>query len=405
MDAQALGRYLRDSREAKELTLEDAERTLHIRSRILEAFESGDFQVSGASKVQIRGFIGNYARYLGLDEERVLQYYEASELELQRRDRRGKKRNKRATDTLTPVAPRAITDTNPSLPAIPLSEINEYRRRRRTNWLNRLGMMAVAGLSLTVIIFVVTQLLNRPQGDIIPEIVPELLIPPSPTPLITAIPTFTPIVVGPTPLPQVAQNYTGRGVLVTILMAQRTWISIASDGIQQFSGIVRPGVTLEYPAQNEITLTASNAEALVVTWNGQPQGAFGGRGQKVDVTFTVDNIRVQSGPGFDPTSEFTATPIPTSEINVGELIAALTPTSTPGPSPTPTNTPTITPTPSETPTPSDTPTITLTPSDTPTITLTPTMTLTPTITLTPSPTAILPPRVTQENLIPTKTPS
>mgnify|MGYP000144327533 CR=1 FL=1 len=36
MDAQALGRFLRETREAKELTLEDAERSLRIRQRILD---------------------------------------------------------------------------------------------------------------------------------------------------------------------------------------------------------------------------------------------------------------------------------------------------------------------------------------------------------------------------------
>lgn len=55
MDALALGRYLRETRETKELTLEDAEATLHIRRRILEAFELGDFTVSGVSDVQVRG--------------------------------------------------------------------------------------------------------------------------------------------------------------------------------------------------------------------------------------------------------------------------------------------------------------------------------------------------------------
>jgi len=54
MDALALGRYLREAREAKELTLEDAERTLRIRRRVLEAFELGDFNVIDASPVQIR---------------------------------------------------------------------------------------------------------------------------------------------------------------------------------------------------------------------------------------------------------------------------------------------------------------------------------------------------------------
>ena len=56
MDAEALGRFLRENREARELTLDDAEQALRIRRRVLEAFEQGDFEVTGASQIQIRGF-------------------------------------------------------------------------------------------------------------------------------------------------------------------------------------------------------------------------------------------------------------------------------------------------------------------------------------------------------------
>ncbi len=412
MDSQTLGRYLHDTRLAKELTFEDAERALKIRSRILEAFELGDFKVASASPVQIRGFIGNYARFLGLDEQLVLQYYEAALLEDERRERR-KGRGKRSTgEQRQLVAPRSVTDTNPSPPPVPLGEMVERRRHNRLRLLNRLLVAAVALAALSVIAFVVVQLLETAEEVVIPDtMVPQLIAQQAGAqmPALTAVPTFTPMgAILATPLPSAAQNFSGRGVLVTILFAQRTWVRIASDGNEQYAGIVRPGETLEYPAQSEITLTASNAEALIVTWNGQPQGLMGGRGQKVDITFTTDRVDVRSDPGFEPTSAFTATPIPTSDIDVGALIEALTPTSTPGPSPTPSNTPTITLTPSitftpsNTPLPSDTPTATPTASNTPLPSATPTITLTPTITQTPSPTAILPPRVTQEGLPPTK---
>src|SRR5690242_10170277 len=102
MDAQALGRYLRQSREAKELTLEDAERALHIRRRILESFELGDFNIPDSSDVQIRGFIRNYSRYLGVDEARMVQYYDAARSNVgrpgqQRGGKYGEKKKKRET--------------------------------------------------------------------------------------------------------------------------------------------------------------------------------------------------------------------------------------------------------------------------------------------------------------------
>ncbi len=397
MDALALGRYLREAREAKELTLEDAERTLRIRRRVLEAFELGDFNVIDASPVQIRGFIGNYARYLGLDEERVLQHYEAAKLEEQRRERRASRKSaKRQTSSPEAILPRRVTDTHPKLPPISLMEQADRRARRRARLLNRLALALVAVVSVGVIVYVAAALLQSPPDAAPPEaLAPGLLLQlPEATP-VTVFPTFTPLP-GPSPVPRPEQVYSGRGVLVTINAAQRSWLRVESDGQERYTGIVRPGDVLEFPAATQVAVTASNAEALLVTWNGRPQGSFGGRGQKVDIVFTQDGVSVRSGPGFDPTPEFTNTPSPTPDIDVGALIQALTPTSTPGPSPTPSDTPTITPTPS------DTPTVTLTPSVTPTPSDTPTVTLTPSITPTPSPTAILPPRVTQPNPPPTK---
>ncbi|MCA9903766.1 MAG: helix-turn-helix domain-containing protein, partial [Anaerolineae bacterium] len=68
MDSQSLGRYLRQTREERELTLEEAEEQLRIRRRILESFELGAFDLPNFSPVQIAGFIRNYARFLNLDE-------------------------------------------------------------------------------------------------------------------------------------------------------------------------------------------------------------------------------------------------------------------------------------------------------------------------------------------------
>ena len=431
MDAQALGRYLRQSREAKELTLEDAENALRIRRRILESFELGDFNIPDFSQVQIHGFIRNYATYLGLDQDLIVQYYEVARQEDQARKSPspftlgGRKKSKRAVQSTNPVAPRAITDTNPSLPDVSLVPLSE-RRRGSGGLLNALLRLVVALAAVAIIVFVAVQLLQPPptvlppgatEPDILGDLPPSMTFTPTPSPTPQALIT---------PTAGLQQAYTGTGLLITIEFEQRTWISVAVDGAEQYVGVARPGTVLEYPAGDNITVTASNAQALDVIFNGQEQGSYGMRGQRVDITFSAAGIEVITGPGFAPTPENSATPLPTPTSDSGALIAQLTPTDTPGPSPTPSDTPTITqtpsdtPTPSITPTPSDTPTITLTPSETPvpsntptasntpsptwtpSPTRTPSVTPTPTNTLTPSPTAILPPRATLEIATPPK---
>src|SRR5215216_4870839 len=155
MDAPALGRYLRETREAKELTLDQAEQALRIRRRILELFEAGEFNIVEFAPIQIRGFMRNYARYLGLEEDRIVSYYEAALVEgnnpkrLSGRKSSGKRKDKRDTQSLaTPLAPRSITDTPPALPPVvipaPPSTPAAAQPKRRTSIVSILLRLLIA---------------------------------------------------------------------------------------------------------------------------------------------------------------------------------------------------------------------------------------------------------------------
>ncbi len=427
MDSYSLGRYLQDARQQKELTLDQATATLKIRRKILEAFEQGDFSVSAdLSEVQIRGFLRNYARFLGLEEDVVMSYYDTAKNPKRRRGGRktiGKKNGKsvrQQTSSTNGAMPTPITDPRKIISNIPqpqsrlsISDERELAQQRFLRFINITAAVVVTLITVAVIFFVVVQLVMSPvnilpQSDILAE------LPDQPT--ITLAPSFTPRFEA-SPLPQVVSQYNGVGVLVNILTTSRAWVRVTIDGVEQFGQLMSPDERREFIGVREIIVNSSNAAALNIIYNGQQQGSFGGRGQGVQITFRDrGNPDIQTGPGFDPTSEFTSTATATSDLLALTLIVARTPTATDGPSPTPsntptiTNTPTVTDTPSATPTPTDTPTITLTPSVTftpsvtPTITNTPTVTPTPSITFTPSPTAILPPRNTPANPTPTKAP-
>jgi cytoskeleton protein RodZ len=73
----AVGRLLRDQREARSLSIEDVAKRLRIRRPYLEAIEQGRFdQLPGAA--YIPAFLRAYATYLELDAEKVLTAYQAS---------------------------------------------------------------------------------------------------------------------------------------------------------------------------------------------------------------------------------------------------------------------------------------------------------------------------------------
>jgi cytoskeleton protein RodZ len=71
-----IGQYLRDSRESLRITIEHAAHSLHIRPKYLQAIETGNLE-DLPGKAYIRGYIKNYAEYLRLDSQEVLEAYEA----------------------------------------------------------------------------------------------------------------------------------------------------------------------------------------------------------------------------------------------------------------------------------------------------------------------------------------
>ena len=68
---ESVGQLLRQAREERALSLEQASRVTLIRVHYLEALETGDFNTI-PSEVQSRGFLHAYAAYLGLSPDALL---------------------------------------------------------------------------------------------------------------------------------------------------------------------------------------------------------------------------------------------------------------------------------------------------------------------------------------------
>lgn len=77
---ETIGRRLRKAREDLHITLERASETTRIRAAYLRALEEDDYSVM-PSPAQGRGFLRNYAQYLGLNLEEVLQEIKQSKAE------------------------------------------------------------------------------------------------------------------------------------------------------------------------------------------------------------------------------------------------------------------------------------------------------------------------------------
>ena len=77
-----LGAFLRQTREEKQVTLEELAEKTKIRKAYLEAIEGGDHDVL-PDEVYVRGFLRIYAKVLGIDPDEVIRMYDQGEQELQ----------------------------------------------------------------------------------------------------------------------------------------------------------------------------------------------------------------------------------------------------------------------------------------------------------------------------------
>lgn len=73
---QDIGHYLHDVRESLNVSLEQAAHDLHIRLQYLHAIEAGTLGEI-PNKIYARGYIRNYAAYLQLPPQEVLEAYDA----------------------------------------------------------------------------------------------------------------------------------------------------------------------------------------------------------------------------------------------------------------------------------------------------------------------------------------
>ena len=316
MDTHSLGLYLREAREAQELTLDDAVQTLKIRRGTLEAFEHGDFASVAASPVQLKGFLRNYAAYLALDDDLVLQYYEsATDPRRSRGRRRRRERAERSVNALSNGAQAAIPSSGEagetrSDRRETIAERRESRRRRRSRMANLVIGSFVVLLSFAVIAVVAFQFLQEQDDNLLPE---SVAVRATRTNLPTLAPTFT---LSPrmAALPQFQQDFDGRGVALTVQTQQRTWMRVLVDGIEQVAQIIAPGEVLNFRADREIVLHAANGGGLIVFYNGNIQGSYGPRGQEVKVEYLPDRVNIVTANLPEPTPEATNTTVPTLDV-------------------------------------------------------------------------------------------
>jgi hypothetical protein len=368
-ESQALGEILRQAREDIHLSLEEVERETRIRAKFLAALESGDLSAL-PSDAHARGFLRNYAQFLGLDAQAMLRRYDTARGIAQTATNNAAHptpapppappASRPASTPKTggkpaplrvpagplpsptqlvpgPVAPGPPLPAGPREPAQPAEPPAEPTRDRPPLVrLLRSDAFAFGLLGLGLVVAVLwgsSRLRQAPSRDLPTQqsaFLEELgaLNTSEPTP--TFPPTSTPTV-------QPAEGFFDR-VVLTIHVTQRSWARIEVDGVQVFEGQAEPDAILQYEGTESVRVLTGNGAGLEVTYNGRDEGPLGGRGEVVENIYTVEGLYTTT-PTITPSPTETGVPTPTPRDQ------------TPGPTSSPEERPSRTPRPSATPRP------------------------------------------------------
>jgi len=220
-DVISFGTWLRRQRELREISLREIADVTKISIRYLEALEQDRFDVLPAP-VFAHGFLREYARYVGLDADEVVNSY------------------------LTAQKAAEPDEADDSLPVV------RRREARRPTGV----LLALAAVLILALVAALAYFAESFRGE-------ERSEPPPMAAPVTQLAPKLPPVLESEPEPVVP-------LLVTIDFAEECWIEATIDGEGQVNELHVPGESLRIEAQEKVSLTIGNPEAVRVEVNGQP---------------------------------------------------------------------------------------------------------------------------------------
>ena len=299
-----IGHILREARENKGLSLEEAQAKTRISVRYLTALENGQYSALPTA-VHVRGFLRNYARFLGLDPQPLLTRYAAGQGQ---------------DAPLLAAELREITPDNPLVERQdqPFFDPVNMEVNGKSNY--GVGSGGSGGMLQIIIIvalvIAMALIANRfipilfgrggsenavqEVGDAVRDVVADVTGATA-TPSPTAAPTGeSSVVVNGTEQPIVSTGRNNPGgvptatatrpplpatldeVRLKLEILERTWMEVTVDGSVVFSGIARANDVYEWTAQQEAKVVTGNAVGIFATVNDVALGRLGGRGEQYE---------------------------------------------------------------------------------------------------------------------------
>ena len=300
-----LGRLLQKARDDRKVTLAAAEAATRIRVKYLAALESGDYDLLPGD-VTTRGFLRNYAQYLGLDPSELIQRFRTA-LPAPAAGSNWVALESTPSWQMEQRPASMLLDEGPSIPYFKifltlvvigiLAGAGWYINSRYPTLLSSLlpQMQATSTPTPTVTSFVPAATRTTiPTATVVAATATSELLP-----LPTSTPTLRPTdTVTPTPTIPVAES-----IDLKVRVLSRSWLQVTADGQVVFAGLLEKDEERSWQAQEVIRLDVGNAAGVEISINGTSRGSLGSEGQVVRREWTLTDGSIQE---FDLSATVTA---------------------------------------------------------------------------------------------------
>ncbi|QJW47439.1 helix-turn-helix domain-containing protein [bacterium BFN5] len=248
---QTVGELLRIEREKKGLSIKDVEAATSIRALYINAIEESNYKIV-PGEVYLKGFIRNYANFLGLSGPNMVDLY---------------RQQQQPAVSAAPLPDAAASTTTASSTAS--SGNNTGQSAGTVKWI-------IGGIVIITIAGVIWWVNAKPSAPApAPQQLAQVQPPASPTP-------------APIPAPAPASNLPTKPIQIMTKYNDECWTQVIADGKEVYEGIPHKGDTLSWDATNNLTVKFGNAGSVDATYNGKPLGKLGDKGEVVVKTFTAN---------------------------------------------------------------------------------------------------------------------
>ena len=298
----AFGENLRREREMRGVSLEEISSATKISLRFLDAIEREDFSKLPGG-IFSRSFIRSYARYLGLDEERVVAEYQLA------------------------AQPQVEFD----LHRMPSGAFGSGRPSARTPLIATLVAVVLLAGGYALFRYSPRPAEAPAPPPPAPAVTPKLAAPPIvPAPTTsgeaTAVPGVNPAAGEVTPIaapstaraPGITPNPQGgpaagvspaapsspqsgnppetkpaadTDLVLQVAASDRAWVAVDADGKTVLQRVLNPDEVQTLKAHKSFDVTTGNAQAVILTLNGETLKPLGRRGEVKSVHLTRDDLK------------------------------------------------------------------------------------------------------------------